>query len=262
MFPAVLVQLFCSLFFALCQKKFPIIFCILVFLTYFSDTGVIFGYPLKLAITGKTAMLPSPGAIGDLWICLQHARDQAGAGARDAALCALFEIISSVDRQLRCPRSGTEPPIVVFTEALCERGLLYKQLHRHREAIADFSRAIDLCAADCAGKLPSYILRAYLERGLLHLLNLNTPQAIADFTCVIEHQPQLFEAYCERAMAFKELGDEHSAAADLQQARKLNPAWFDAHYPYYVPPGAHATFPDTRLAGTIGDPPRITTVGP
>jgi tetratricopeptide (TPR) repeat protein len=202
-------------------------------------------------------MLPSPGVMSDLWTCLQQARKLAGDGARVAALGALDEIINIVARQLRSPKKGAEPPTAVYIAALCERGLLYKRMQRYDEAAADFCRAIDHWRGDPLAKLPDCILRAYLERGILHLLNLNTTQAIADFTCVIEHRPQLFEAYCERALAYRELGDASSADADLQKAKKINPDRFHTQYPFGVPlPQAQATLPDIRLGGTIGDWPK------
>ncbi len=203
-------------------------------------------------------MLPSPGAIGELWTCLQTARRLAGVGARDAALGVLDRIISCIDRQINrqmiCPKKGADLPFGVYVEALCERGLLYKQMQRYAEAAADFTQAIEIGRSDPHARPPACILRAYLERGILHLFNLNTAQAIADFTFVIDHRPQLFEAYCERAHAFRELGDDASADADLQTAMKLDPTRFLDHYPLDLPPlKAHVTLPDIRLACTIGD---------
>lgn len=105
--------------------------------------------------------------------------------------------------------------------ALYARAVLYGQLRRDAEAIRDFT-ALAQITPDTA--------LVYYMRGLSYRLSADFVRAIADFSRVIELEPEHYEAYLQRAelfalLAFDEAGSDNleRAIADYDKALSLNP---------------------------------------
>lgn len=98
---------------------------------------------------------------------------------------------------------------------LKNRALLYSTLGRHRETIADLSRAMKVDSKDDE----TICLRAtqYLEMG-------QAQQAIGDFSLAVKICPDSARAYEGRANVYDRLGKSALAQKDRQQAKLLKAA--------------------------------------
>lgn len=102
-----------------------------------------------------------------------------------------------------------------FANAYYERGIINGRLKLYEQAIADFSRSIELNPQDSV---------AYNNRGLARAKGLQQyKESIADFTAAVDLDPQFAEAYDNRALAYRMAGDDRvKACADWKRACDLN----------------------------------------
>lgn len=89
------------------------------------------------------------------------------------------------------------------------RGLAYRKLGAYEQAIADYNKAIEL------GHDPLHW--PYYNRGNAYADMKVYDRAIVDYNEAIRLDPGLVDAYYARGVAYKQLGDAASAAADFQQ---------------------------------------------
>ncbi len=101
------------------------------------------------------------------------------------------------------------------------RGLAYKNKGQYDQAIADFTKAIELD--------PKYTY-AYYNRGNAYQSKGQYDQAIADFTKAIELDPKFTNAYYNRGFAYKNKGQYDQAIADYSKAIELDPKFTNAYY--------------------------------
>jgi tetratricopeptide (TPR) repeat protein len=94
------------------------------------------------------------------------------------------------------------------------RGLCRASLSKYPEAIADFTRAIEL-SPTAAG---------YCKRGWLYVLRGNPLIALSDFERAIELEPQSVDGRCGRGLALARLGRTVEAVADVDQFLAAAPA--------------------------------------
>ena len=107
-----------------------------------------------------------------------------------------------------------------YGEAYNNRGSAYASLGNYVQAIADFSRAI--------GSDPKYG-DAYHNRGSAHANLGNYAQAIADFTRAIEIDPRYAETYTNRGLAYLRLGKSAEAITDFNRAIEIDPRYAEAY---------------------------------
>jgi tetratricopeptide (TPR) repeat protein len=102
-----------------------------------------------------------------------------------------------------------------FATAYYERGIINGRLKLYDQAIADFSRSIELNPRDSA---------AYNNRGLARAKGLKEyNKAIVDFTKAVELDPQFAEAYDNRGIAYRMASDDKvKACADWKRACDLH----------------------------------------
>ena len=74
----------------------------------------------------------------------------------------------------------------------------------------DYAKAIDI--------KPDFA-EVYHNRGLVHLLNADTKNALADFNKVIEYKPDFDEAYYDRAFVWSHMQDWEKVKLDLNVAK-------------------------------------------
>jgi tetratricopeptide (TPR) repeat protein len=97
------------------------------------------------------------------------------------------------------------------------RAMIYDALGNHVEAIADYTKDLELAPED---RLADYDSRAddYLDLR-------NYPAAIADYTSAINlHQAPYDSCYIRRAAAYKKSGDYQKALSDYMEAIQISPS--------------------------------------
>lgn len=101
------------------------------------------------------------------------------------------------------------------------RGRAYLQLGKNNEAIADYTKVIQLqgSSATAAENLPL----VYHNRGLCYGLISKYALAIADLTKAIKLRPDYASAYKIRGIMYQKIGNQRSANADFATAEKLQP---------------------------------------
>jgi tetratricopeptide (TPR) repeat protein len=99
------------------------------------------------------------------------------------------------------------------------RGRAFLQLGKHNEAIADYTKVIQLKDPTAAANLPL----VYHNRGLCYGLLGRNALAIADLTMAIKLRPDYASAYKVRGIVYRKMGNLKSANADLQAAEELQP---------------------------------------
>jgi|GEM_PF-636683 len=96
-----------------------------------------------------------------------------------------------------------------LAEILTDRGLAQLLQANSRQAISDFTAAIQLDRS---------AVRAFYNRGCAHHQQGNSIAAVADFTQVLELAPNHAQALLSRGVIHRELGETIAAIHDLQQA--------------------------------------------
>jgi tetratricopeptide (TPR) repeat protein len=133
-------------------------------------------------------------------------------------------------------------------DAVAERASLSLRLGKAKEAVADYTRAIELRPEapaiylgrgrahlklgqfdqaiedfSAAAKLAPAEWEAYHRRGLAHTARKNHEQAIADFSQAIRLHPDFSELYLHRALAYTQTGRFDLAIGDYSEQIRLNP---------------------------------------
>jgi len=114
---------------------------------------------------------------------------------------------------------------------LNNRGLIFSTQGKLPQAIADFTKAIEIN--------PTYT-NAYINRGFMYNKQGDFNLAILDYSRAIEINPRLPEALIDRGNVFLKLGNTQQALSDFQNAVTLTPdnpyfadTYFDLGYIYY-----------------------------
>lgn len=100
------------------------------------------------------------------------------------------------------------------------RGLILDSLNRTDEAIADYTKAIELDPENSG---------AYLNRAVVYTKLNNPDKAIADYTTAIELDPADNDPYISRGVIYGNLGDYDKALADFNQAVQMDPQSISAY---------------------------------
>lgn len=101
-----------------------------------------------------------------------------------------------------------------YARAWCERGTTHAERGDYKQALADLTEARRLDPRDDGACIERG--RVYYELGQFH-------RAIRDFTTAIRLYPHAASVYCDRALARCALGDYEPAAADCDEALRLDP---------------------------------------
>lgn len=140
------------------------------------------------------------------------------------------------------------------------RARIYVQLQRHKEAVADLTKYLELVSDDLPARVQLGMSRyfsgdfinalkdldiaierepndpgLFLIRGSIWNAMMDHQRAIVDFTRNIELDPQSFEGYSYRGAARSMSGDKEKAIADYNEAIRLNPEFEVA----YINRGSH-----------------------
>ncbi|EDX85026.1 tetratricopeptide repeat domain protein [Synechococcus sp. PCC 7335] len=130
-------------------------------------------------------------------------RKQAGDEAKKGNHITAVKILSHL-----IVREPTNP------ENLVNRGLMYSNLGRGDDALADYNRAIELN--------PKFD-RAFSNRGNLHAIRHNWQDAIADYDEAIDLNPLNIRARLNQAVTFREMGNYEEALICLDIALFFRP---------------------------------------
>jgi tetratricopeptide (TPR) repeat protein len=107
-----------------------------------------------------------------------------------------------------------------YTEAFNNRGTAYYELGNYRQAIEDYDRLI--------GFKPGYG-DAYLNRGVAYAHLGDYRQAIEDFNKVVEINPGHAKVYNNRGNAYFALGNHRQAIEDYGRAIEIDPGYAEAY---------------------------------
>jgi tetratricopeptide (TPR) repeat protein len=114
-------------------------------------------------------------------------------------------------------------------EAWAERANIYLRLKQWEEAIADFSRAVELAPKSEASG-------SYEGRGTAYYWLKQPDKALADFTKALELNPSWWGAWAWRGLLHREMKEWDKAVADCSKAVELNPqhwmSWRDRGFAY------------------------------
>jgi tetratricopeptide (TPR) repeat protein len=161
-----------------------------------------------------------PSHVRSFWDDLKDGKAHAARRRFDCAIRAFGEVIRALDRDVRCPMTGTEPPYDAYFEARYERGLAHWMNNHHTEAIEDFSALLKLApSAKCPAEL---VIGSYLNRGLIHAADGDPSLACAAFREVLEREPENADALHWLYIAELELS-ERSKIAHLTLPETLMP---------------------------------------
>lgn len=116
-------------------------------------------------------------------------------------------------------------------DALFGRAVLYMGVGRYTAAKADLDQAIA-----SAAKQPGYnsqrMASIYVHRGLLRWDDEEVELAIADYSEAIELNPDDWEPYFHRWLAYQYQGEEEKAKQDRAHGKKLMPDVFEKEYTF------------------------------
>jgi tetratricopeptide (TPR) repeat protein len=101
------------------------------------------------------------------------------------------------------------------------RGRAYMQLNKNAEAIADYTKVIQL--EGNTANAPKNLAITFHNRGLLYGITGKNALAIADLTKAIIIRPDYASAYKVRGLVYKQMGNVKLSSADLQKAEQLQP---------------------------------------
>jgi len=100
-----------------------------------------------------------------------------------------------------------------------QKGLAYKYLQQPNDPLASFSEAISHDDA---------FVEAYFSRAFNSHQRGTWTEAVADYTQVIQLQPDNAAAYYNRGMVYQKLDKDSLAVRDYSRALKLNPVYVKA----------------------------------
>jgi len=146
---------------------------------------------------------------------------------------------------------GAKPaPSDPRAEAYRIRAAAYSEKAAHKQAIADFTEAINLKGDDAAsyfGRGQSRLAegdaagavsdltqairysepapRLYIARGYAQLVKGDAAEAVADFSVALRLDPKNAAAYNSRGLAYRKTGDLEKAIVDYSAAIQLNPIY-------------------------------------
>lgn len=98
--------------------------------------------------------------------------------------------------------------------AYTDRGIAYEHEGEHKQAIADYTNAIEL---------DPKLAAAYYSRGNVYEREGEHDQAIADYNKAIDLDPKYADAYHNRGAAYRNKGDADRAIVDFNKTLELNP---------------------------------------
>ena len=132
----------------------------------------------------------------------------------------------NLNQALKCYQEAVDDFTFVIdaapsAEAHNNRGNALGDLGRHEEALADYTRAIELN--------PQHANAHYNRGNALGDLGRHE-EALADYTRVIELNPQHTNAHYNRGVTLDDLGRHEEALADYTRVIELNPQHANAHY--------------------------------
>lgn len=105
-------------------------------------------------------------------------------------------------------------------EDLRQRGLEHMEAERYEEALADFTKALEL--------KPDYA-NVWVNRGIVYQNRGQHDLALADFNKTLEFAPNDSFAYVRRGRSHRALGQRDKAMSDYNQAIKLKPGYAEAY---------------------------------
>ena len=193
------------------------------------------------AMADRYAYLPSlaPFLVAGVSAAWAHARLRRASArgatvvAIAAALCVTAALSILTWRQIAVWRSSVslwgeviakEPSRVPF--AYNNRGRAYFDLGQLEEAIADYTKAIELSAATRRPGLISW--QPYFNRGVALLENGEAARALADFESVLAFRP-ISQAYYMRGTAQDRLGRTDAARQDYERTIAMDPTFVAAY---------------------------------
>ena len=103
-----------------------------------------------------------------------------------------------------------------YPEAYSVRGYAHFHARRYAEAIEDYSRAIRLDPKTTLHWPSPYLLRAFA-----YIYERKYEKAIEDYNRIIDLEPENAVAWYNRGIAYKLLGKEARAKADMDKGREL-----------------------------------------
>jgi tetratricopeptide (TPR) repeat protein len=106
------------------------------------------------------------------------------------------------------------------SQAYYNRGLLYQAQRQHEYAIGDFTTAFALTRQQQAEPL--------IARALSHLANKDLKSAAADLDDAVKLEPQNFQAWASRGLAYERLGDKEKAAGSYARSMNINGEYMPA----------------------------------
>ena len=109
----------------------------------------------------------------------------------------------------------------IDAEPCVKRGLAYHEKGHYDEAIADYSKAIEIS--------PGYA-EAYNNRGVAYHNKRQYDEAIADYSKAIEISPRYAGAYRNRGVAYRKNGQYDEAIADYSKAIEISPRYYKAYF--------------------------------
>jgi tetratricopeptide (TPR) repeat protein len=133
-------------------------------------------------------------------------------------------------------------------ESACNRGVVYEVNHRYDQAIADYTKALEIN--------PSYA-GGYHNRGVAYGRKGQYDKALADFTKSIALNPRYAGAYYSRGNVYGKLGKhDDQAIADYTKALEVNPRYALAYYSrgrvYYLRKEYGKSMEDVNKAQALG----------
>jgi len=107
-----------------------------------------------------------------------------------------------------------------YAAAYSYRGVAYASLNKYDQAIADFTRDLELIPI---------ATRSLINRGLVYMFQKRYDLAISDFTKSIEINPEEPQAYMNRGLSHVMLGETKPAVLDCQKAVALEERYWNAY---------------------------------
>jgi arylsulfatase A-like enzyme len=129
-------------------------------------------------------------------------------------LGALGYVGNSVGQDFTFDQSLPDPKDLIGFVSHCQHGFNLLHVEKHREAIAEYDKAIAINP-----EFPN----AHYNRGYSHMSLKEYDKAIADFTRAIERAPDYVDAYNNRSTCYRHKGDDPRAISDYTRLIELIP---------------------------------------